>query len=114
MPRLFTILFGRLHIRVFALTSGESASDDGWLTSITGISRDRVRRIGDLLLAQVAWCVQYHGGFSELYASCSLWVVMVVGVVSGAPRDEISSFDKGLEAGRQTLGGQGQCRLHSS
>jgi hypothetical protein len=39
---------------------------------------------------------------------------MVVGVVSGAPRDEISSFDKGLEAGRQTLGGQGQCRLHSS
>jgi hypothetical protein len=39
---------------------------------------------------------------------------MVVGVVSGAPGDEISSFDKGLEAGRQTLGGQGQCRLHSS
>jgi hypothetical protein len=36
----------------------------------------------------------------------------MVGVASGVPRDENSSFGKGLEACRRILGDRDRCRLH--
>jgi hypothetical protein len=53
---LFTILFGRLHIRASALTSGGSASDDGqggWLKSIAGAGEYRM--IVFNVLANCCW-----------------------------------------------------------
>jgi hypothetical protein len=96
-----------------ALTSGGSTSDDGWLTSISVAGEYRMV-VFDVL---AIWCWRKWPGVFGItaasqscrYASCSLWVVIVVGLVSGAPRDQISSVDKGLEACRQTLGGWGQC-----
>lgn len=77
------------------------------------MSQDRVRCVGNVLLAQLACNVRYHGGCPWRYASSSQWVIMVVAVVPGVPRDEISTFAGGFEVCRHVLGDRDRSRLHA-